>query len=456
MWRPLAMVTSRLFQTCCKVLSQSEQIGEEGGEARAFLSLLGYLPTHRPYEPGSDVFQNRLALLELASRFDDAFRLPMRHAPGAEFFGALVRPAAFDIPGYEERKAEEAGKGAVGVGGRGETLGEAFESCVGEAAEYLSFIEREHDPLLVQWNGSHNLERRQLGWALAGIGLPEDTDPARLDWVEAVSLLDGSCVLFPAELVLRRVGKQRMGRRQAESNGLGAGRTRADAILSGLTEVIERDAVALWWYGGAPARSIGPGAFKSCGFDHFTDRIRGGTARQFWMLDLTSDVGIPVVAALSAEPDGAGVIAGFGAHPDMLLAMRRAFLEMCQMELAQEISLAKLRNCAPDTLKPQDIAWIDKYRNLSCENFPQLRPPETQVHEIDQCVCDNAVERGLKALQKIKITPYAVNLYRDEIRVRVVRIIAPGLQSSSPDWFGNRLKRTGNTDLGTEKIVPII
>ena len=69
--------------------------------------------------------------MRLAARFRDVFELPVRQATGVHIVGALVAPQALGIEGH--------GTASAGVGGRGFTFRRAFESCVGEAAEYQSF-----------------------------------------------------------------------------------------------------------------------------------------------------------------------------------------------------------------------------------------------------------------------------------------------------------------------------
>src|SRR5262249_19344884 len=116
------------------------------------------------------------------------------------------------------------------------------------------------------------------------------------------------------------------------SNGNAAGNTLEEAVLQGFLELVERDAVALWWYN----RVRRPGV----DLDSFTEPYLGRLAaflrahgRDFWALDLTADLGIPVFASVSRRTDGPleQIMFGFGAHLEARVALLRAVTEMNQM-----------------------------------------------------------------------------------------------------------------------------
>jgi ribosomal protein S12 methylthiotransferase accessory factor len=249
----------------------------ERTQAIALLLRLGYLVEDRsadrlaPASCEESVHRNRLALLNLASRFKAGFELPLPHAPGASFFGAKLSPRDWGL--------EHLGGESVGVAGKGLTLREAFESCVGEAAAFLSLLEwgdeslvriaapGDEDPRIYQpgrpETADVGLTDAELDWCLSGLVVDGVVEPAVLDWIEASDALDDRRALFPAELCLRRRPDLRCGRRPATSSGVGAGATRKQAILDGLLECIERDAIALWWFGGAAARRVDPAVERS-------------------------------------------------------------------------------------------------------------------------------------------------------------------------------------------------
>ena len=422
-----------LFDACLAGLDDPGAPAAQHPGARELLRALGYAPVpgEELERPGEIQLQNRLALMRLAGQFDDIFSMPMPHAPGASFFGALATPGTWGIHGH--------GPSPSGIGGRGKTLREAFESCAGEAAEYLSFIEWDEDDRITGLAAEHGLSPDELTWAFAGIGLRPDDGVSIEDWIAASALSDGRQVFFPSELILRRPAPRRAGTRAAESNGVGAGPTFEDAVRSGLLEVIERDAVGLWWFGGEPARSLSPEIENCSGFRDFLHAVRGNGKRRVWFLDLTNDLGLPVIAALSSEPDGTAVVAGFSADPDPQTAAQGALLELCQMELAQQISLYKWREMPEDKLQDMDRVWIERFQSLSVANYPKL---ERRVDrgEFRTAPSGSSIQEITTHLEDMGFTPYATDLTRSEVGIAVARVLVPGLQSAKPDWASSRLR----------------
>src|SRR3546814_62469 len=116
----------------------------------------------------------------------------------------------------------------------------------------------------------------------------------------------------------------------ADSNGCASGGSLEEAILQAFLEVVERDAISIWWYNRLARREIDPAGLN----DAFTDRMRAHYAakgQQFHLLDLTTDLGIPVVVAVSSTIDGRRILLGFGAHLDGRIAALRALTELNQL-----------------------------------------------------------------------------------------------------------------------------
>ncbi len=401
--------------------------------------MTGAEPSRRKFS------KNHPALLKLARRFDDSFELPMQHAPGACFFGAKVSPAAFGIPGH--------GDGTVGVSGRGVDRQSAFESCCGEAAELLSFLERQDDLRVVTGKADHGLEQKQLAWALDGIGLSNVDKLTGNDWITMKSMPRGDKVKFPSELVLRRAPAKRKGQRPAESTGVAAGASAEDAVTSALLEVIERDAFGLWWFGGNTGRRISEAILEKSGFNNFAANIRQNSTRRWWLLDITSDLGIPVIASLSCDDNGKAIVAGFSSRTSLASAMKAAFLEMCQMELAQEISLLKFQLGKTEDLQDRDHQWLDRYRQLTLARFSEFEGVES-ANTGFQTLPGKPITAVLGQLKKCGHLAYQVNLSCPDIGVAVFKVLIPGLQSCKPDCVSDRLARlTGRSRASHDRIL---
>src|SRR5262249_47067088 len=115
------------------------------------------------------------------------------------------------------------------------------------------------------------------------------------------------------------------------SNGCAAGNTLEEAILQGFLELVERDSVALWWYNRARRPAVDLDSFGEPYFDRLQSYLRE-RQREFWVIDLTADLEIPVFASICRRTDGdERIILGFGAHLDARIALLRAVTEMNQM-----------------------------------------------------------------------------------------------------------------------------
>jgi ribosomal protein S12 methylthiotransferase accessory factor len=155
-------------------------------------------------------------------------------------------------------------------------------------------------------------------------------DTAVLQWVEAWSWTHARPTYLPTDFVYQ--GRCGAARRQAcyfhtVSTGLACGTTAETAILGGLCEVIERDAIMLAWLHGLELPRVVPPAG-----DPVLDALYQRLARQHMratVLDATTDVGLPVRIALldnpREEPQECAV--GMAARPDPVQAHRKALLE---------------------------------------------------------------------------------------------------------------------------------
>ena len=109
---------------------------------------------------------------------------------------------------------------------------------------------------------------------------------------------------------------------RADSNGCAAGNCVEEAALQGLLELVERDAVAIWWFNAVRMPAAEMASFASDYVSAWIARYESLGCR-VWALDITADIAVPVFAAIAAGPDGR-VIYGFGAHADPEIALVRA------------------------------------------------------------------------------------------------------------------------------------
>ncbi len=421
MIRPVDTDTRRLadllFAASAWLVGESDAVGP----ARDLLERCGY------FDGRADLAPHRAALLRAAARFRRIFTLDAVDAPGLVVVGAEVDPG---LPGAP-----------IGnVAGTGITFGRAFESCVGEGVEYLSqftadsgrFIAMADDDALR--NASPHLTglwNRLRPYRAA----PEATTA---DWISAADLSDGQPVLVPVDLCFRRPSEARdVTPPWPLSTGCGAGRERLDATLHGLLELIERDAVALWWRGGRRPRLVPSGI----GAERLALLRQGPSQRRTWLLDVTSDLGVPTVVAASCQDDGFGFCCGHAARPTMAQAADAAMMELAQLELACRLASTKRTVRGDTALNDTDRRHIRRFTQIAVPSTLALHPTAPPAPPDDLPVDDLfALLASLRQrLAKAGLAPCAVDLTREEWEVPSVRVLCPGLEAGLTGPGGPRL-----------------
>lgn len=224
----------------------------------------------------------------------------------------------------------------------------------------------------------------------------------------------------------------------ADSNGCAAGNTLEEAVLQGFLELVERDAVALWWFNRVQRPAIAIETFNQPLMDIREQYHQMG--RQLVVLDITSDLAIPVVAAISWQADGKAIRVGLGAHLDAGIAVSRAITELNQLIAQEEDLINRHQDLYQDNIELEQ--WSKMVR---IDEQPYLTPIENQIKTADdfpplanrdllddiQLCLDRAVACGIEVL--------VLNLTRADIGFPTVRMIAPKLRHFKPRFAPGRL-----------------
>ncbi|MFE7572483.1 TOMM precursor leader peptide-binding protein [Streptomyces sp. NPDC057539] len=348
-------------------------------------------------------------------------------------------------------------------GGKGLTDEEARTSALGEAVERYSGTRQGDEPVIhdslqalgeaaIHPNSCQLFDDRQLRdrerWNAGGSRLhhvPPPFDTRRpTDWTPVWSLTGRTQRLLPTSMLYFGEEEAPDGL-SADSNGNAAGSSPEDALIQGFLELVERDAVALWWYN----RTRQPGVDLDAFGEPYIERLREGyrtVRREVWALDLTSDLGIPVIAALSRRTDkpAEDIVFGFGAHFDPLLALRRALTEMGQLlPLVGEVTPEGGGYRVTD---PEPLDW---WRHSTAANRPYLRAdrdapargprdwpctPTGDLLEDVTTITELTRSHGMELL--------VLDQSRPDLGLPVVKVIVPGLRPFWPRFAPGRLYNT--------------
>jgi ribosomal protein S12 methylthiotransferase accessory factor len=428
-----------LFISAASKLLGDHSEDSNAADVRLLLEALDYVTvTEFPAQrrTSDSETRHRALLLKAASRFVRVFQLAAPDAPGLVAFGAEFDPAIAD--------PLHAGSPLVGVSGVGLSLQEAFQGCIGEGIEYLSQLQTGSDVLLPSGPGDPAADLRpQARDFLAAFSAHRLRPGADLSWYPARRLSDQGEALLPADLCLRRPPDLR----EIEppfplSNGSAAGTSWDAAALHGMLELIERDAASLWWRGGNRGGSIPPQHEAYIMAEALLPRLRqNATGRRSWLLDITTDIGVPCVAAVSCSANGFGFAFGLAARPTLKAAARSAILEMCQLELALAVVEAKCRESGEAALNKRDQGHRRRATMIDADRCPLLQPvPERKRHLTIDATDPGAVLQLIgNRLGQFGIETFGLNLTRPQLAVPVARVITPGLQPEPSEIITPRL-----------------
>jgi ribosomal protein S12 methylthiotransferase accessory factor len=249
--------------------------------------------------------------------------------------------------------------------------------------------------------------------------VPDPIDPdAKIEWSPAWSLRDHRFKYFPTGLLYFFYEDF-----HTDSNGCAAGNTREEAIVQGFLELVERDAYAIWWYNRLRRPEVDLGEFDDAYIRDIKSQF-GDHGRRIWVLDITSDLGVPTyVAMMHWIKDGKENIEfGSGAHFDRRIALLRSLTELSQF---LSIGESGLRG---------DQSSLDGVTPLKLENYPFLLPANDSIAApplgLDVPLDD--VKAQVEACVEVARRGGYDFLVRDQTRpdveVPVVRVIVPGLR----------------------------
>ncbi len=244
---------------------------------------------------------------------------------------------------------------------------------------------------------------------------------AKIEWSPVWSLRDGDFKYLPTSLLYFFYSGPFAF--QADSNGCAAGNTVEEAIVQGFLELVERDAYAIWWYNQSRRNEVDLSQFNDSYVQDLKNQF-ADTGRKLWVLDITSDLGVPTyVAILHWMQNGQENIEfGSGAHFDKRIALLRTLTELNQF-----LSIGFMDGGTGE--KPS----LDGETPLHLENYPFLTPVQNPSlpSGLDFGTLDNTRSQVLTCVdiaRRAGLDFLVLNQTRPDVEVPVVRVIVPGLR----------------------------
>ena len=286
------------------------------------------------------------------------------------------------------------------------------------------------------------------------------TPETAVRWTQAVNLDSGESCYLPAAMVfLPYYFKQKDGEGailQPISTGLACHCSMAEAAVSGICEVIERDAVMITWQ----ARMARPHiAIESLSEQNreLVRRYKEAGASVF-LFNITMDHGVPTIFSVlrSRAPDLPALIVAASAHLDPEHAVRKSLEELALTRRSAQHLKQSMPALLPDEAY-KNITNQDSHLRFYCdqENTRLAEFLFESTERIDfQDLPNVATEQpdgDLKVLTErirgINHDVYLADVTTPDIRglgLCVVRAVIPGFQ---PLFFGHRFRALGGTRL---------
>ncbi len=346
------------------------------------------------------------------------------------------------------------GKGTTAIQARASALGESLERYCSswhgtelhEVATYDEMLDRDesvlHPAECMLFSETQYADRKAINARDRSFKerIPKPYDGGQIAWSKIWSLSHECWSNAPTAYVYAGA-PQATWRLVGESNGNAAGASMEDAILQGFLELVERDSIALWWYNAQPRRGVDLNGIDDAYIEPLRDYF-SRIGRDFWVLDLTADLGVPAFVSVShSVHDGPDeVTMGFGAHVDPRIAVLRAIAEMNQL-MPAALTEVERSDRLPDELTAEGTSF-----GLEVDNTPYLTPdPAQPLLRVDDMAAVEAddlgeiVRRCQLAVESAGLEMLVHDLTRPDIGLPVVKVVVPGMRHFWPRFAPGRL-----------------
>ena len=247
---------------------------------------------------------------------------------------------------------------------------------------------------------------------------------AEIEWSPVWSLRDERFKYLPTSILYFSYRDHAGDLASADSNGCAAGNTIEEAIVQGFLELVERDSYAIWWYNRLQRQEVDLSQFD----DFYVRDLQvqlAETGRRLWVLDITTDLGIPSFVALAhwTENSQEQVEFGSGAHFDARIAALRAMTELNQF---LSIGLMGGRHAETSSHEGSSPFRLQDHPYLMPSGKPVVRPDfRSKFGHLDK---REQVVACVRVAKREGLDFLVLDQTRPDIEVPVARVIVPGLR----------------------------
>jgi len=214
------------------------------------------------------------------------------------------------------------------------------------------------------------------------------------------------------------------GQINADSNGCAAGNTLGEAIVQGFLELVERDAYAIWWYNRLQRAEVDLSQLDDSYIRDLQTQL-AVTGRRLWVLDVTSDLGVPSFVTILhwMHNSQENIEFGSGAHFDTRIALLRALTELNQF---LSIGLMGGGTGEKSSLDGSTPLRLRDHPYLTPSDNPMVQPGfDSKFGRLDT---REQVTACVRLAKRKGLDFLVLNQTRPDIEVPVVRVIVPGMR----------------------------
>ncbi|WP_028579146.1 YcaO-like family protein [Desulfogranum japonicum] len=231
-----------------------------------------------------------------------------------------------------------------------------------------------------------------------------------MQWTWATRLSDNASVLIPFSWFYAI----------NEFNGPSAGNTFEEAVLQGVSELIERHVCALVSRDKLATPAIDQNSIQEPVARELIQKFRS-QGIELYLNDFTLDTGIPTVAALAWDPktfpDKSEIVYTAGTTPDPNKALIRALTEVAQLAGDFETGSNYVASGLPKPLSLDEVEHV-------------VHPDKTTTVEEMVCLADDdmfvEIQQYLQAVRKMGSDIYLINTMHPLLQIPAIYTIIPG------------------------------